>query len=197
MQFDHSERHGFIPPPGDAGVASPPATAGDGQDTEAGGPDRRELVQGLLAAAFAAVPDWHHQAVAATSQLEPPWFVQLSQKLCAMSINDGALAGVIQKGLANLYSEDDLRRIADLLHSAAAEDIDRLVTSSGFQTLAKSIVSAWYSGFLGSGESTRLLAYEDALAWRATGYAKAPGTCGEFGDWSSPPPTTFDREHRP
>ena len=66
-------------------------------------------------------------------------------------------------------------------------DVDRLVASSGLDELVKSIVSVWYSGLLGTGERTRVLAYEDALAWRATGYAKAPGTCGEFGDWITRP----------
>ena len=94
------------------------------------------------------------------------------------------------------YSADDFRRIAELLHSATPQDVDRLVASSGYE-LAKSIISVWYSGLLGTGERTRVLAYEEALAWRATGYAKAPGTCGEFGDWITKPPSALDRERRP
>jgi hypothetical protein len=81
--------------------------------------------------------------------------------------------------------------------SATPQDVDRLVASSGLDKLAKSIISVWYSGLLGTGETTRVLAYEDALAWRATGYAKAPGTCGEFGDWITKPPTALAGERRP
>jgi Membrane bound FAD containing D-sorbitol dehydrogenase len=55
------------------------------------------------------------------------------------------------------------------------QDVDRLVASSGLHRLAESIVSVWYSGLFGTGEKARVLAYEEALAWRATGYAKAPG----------------------
>jgi hypothetical protein len=195
MQFDHLKRRAFIPPRGGAAAPSRPTALAAG--AEASGLDRRGLLQSLLAAALAAGPDWRHIAVAATLPLERHRFVELSQKLCAMSIDDEALAGVIQRALADRYSNDDLRRIAELVISATPHDIDRLVAGSGLHDLAKSIVTAWYSGLLGTGEGARVLAYEDALAWRATGYAKAPGTCGEFGDWISRPVTTPDRERRP
>jgi hypothetical protein len=194
MRFDHLKGRAFIPPHG--GAVAPSRPSAWAADAEGGGPDRRELLQRLLAAALAAGLDWRHIAVAATLPLERHRFVELSQKLCAMSIEDEALAGVIQNALADRYSDDDFRRIAELMNSATTQDVDRLVASSGLQDLAKSIVSAWYSGLLGTGDGTRVLAYEDALAWRATGYAKAPGTCGEFGDWMSRPLTTPDRERR-
>jgi Membrane bound FAD containing D-sorbitol dehydrogenase len=167
------------------------------EDADAGGPNRRVLLQQLLALAFATALDWHDITVATAFPLDRRRFVELSQKLCAMQIEDGPLAGAIQSALADQYSHDDFKRIAELLHSATPQDIDRLVASSGLQNLAKSIVSTWYSGLLGTGDRTRVLAYDDALAWRATGYAKAPGTCGEFGDWIAQPPTTPDLERRP
>jgi hypothetical protein len=80
------------------------------------------------------------------------------------------------------------------VHSACLQDIDRLIADSGLQKVAASIVSIWYSGLFGTSENARVLAYEEALAWRATGYAKAPGTCGEFGDWITKPPSARDRE---
>jgi hypothetical protein len=134
--------------------------------------------------------------VAATLPLQRDQFVQLSEKLCAMSIDDKALADAVQTALLDQFAIDDFRRIAELAHSAAPQDIDRLAASSGLEKLAKSIVSLWYSGLLGTGERTRVLAYEEALAWRATGYAKAPGTCGEFGDWIPKPATVLDRKDR-
>ena len=129
--------------------------------------------------------------------IEQDRFLEVSEKLCAMSIDDRTLADAIQNALLDQFAADDFRRIAELLHSATPQDIDRLVAGSGLNKLAKSIVSLWYSGLLGTGESTRVLAYEEALAWRATGYAKAPGTCGEFGDWIAKPSTVLDRERRP
>jgi Membrane bound FAD containing D-sorbitol dehydrogenase len=124
-------------------------------------------------------------------------FIELSEKLCAMSIDDRALADAIQNALSDQYSNDELRRIAELVHSASLQDIDRLIAGSGLQKVAASIVSIWYSGLFGTSKNTRVLAYEEALAWRATGYAKAPGTCGEFGDWITKPTSARDRERWP
>ncbi len=160
----------------------------------AGSYHRRELLQRLLAAALASMPSWHNNVLAATLPLERDRFVELSEKLCAMSIQDRSLADAIQNALVDYYAAVDFRNIAEHLHSATPQDVDRLLASSN---LARSIISVWYSGLLGTGEKTRVLAYEEALAWRATGYAKAPGTCGEFGDWITKPPSVADRERRP
>jgi hypothetical protein len=168
-----------------------------GRREAASGPHRRELLQRLLAAALATATGWHNDAIAAALPLDRDRFVELSEKLCAMSIDDGSLADAIQNALVGQYHADDFNRIAALLHTAAPRDVERLVASSGLHELAKSIVSVWYSGLLGTGERARVLAYEEALAWRATGYAKAPGMCGEFGDWITKPSSTLDRERLP
>ena len=182
---------------GGAAVASWPRAAAGREEAAAGGPHRREVLLRLLAAALATTTGWHGDAVAAALPLERDRFVELSEKLCAMSIDDRSLADVIQTALVDQHAADDFKRIAETLHSATPQDIDRLVASSGLHELARSIVSVWYSGLLGTGDRARVLAYEEALAWRATGYAKAPGTCGEFGDWIAKPPNALNRERRP
>jgi hypothetical protein len=159
-----------------------------------GSPHRRELLQSLLAATLATASGWHNNAVAATGPLERDRFLELSEKLCAMSIQDRSLADNIQNALADQYTQEEFGRIAAVLDLADPQDIDRLIANSGLQKLAKSIVAVWYSGLVGTGERTRVLAYEEALAWRATRYSKAPGTCGEFGDWIAKPPTALGRE---
>jgi hypothetical protein len=190
------KRREFIPlPDGTATPSRPPASAT--RPSAAGYPHRRELLQSLLFAVLPNVAGWHQHAAAATLPLERERFVELSEKLCALSIHDRSLANTIQNALTDQYTDDELRRIAALLHSAAPQDVEGLLASSGLHKLAKSIVSVWYSGLLGTGESARVLAYEEALAWRATGYAKAPGTCGEFGDWINQPLGALDRERRP
>jgi Membrane bound FAD containing D-sorbitol dehydrogenase len=165
--------------------------------TAAGSLHRRELLQRLLAAGVATATCWRDDALAAALPLERDRFIEVSEKLCAMSIDDGSLADTIQKALREQYPADQFTRINDLLQSAAAGDVERLIVLSRLHELAKSIVSVWYSGLIGTGERTRVLAYEEALAWRATAYAKAPGTCGEFADWTREPPDTLDRESRP
>jgi hypothetical protein len=196
MHFDPTNRRKFVALRGASAATWSLRTSEARQDAAVGSPHRRELLQSLLAAALANAAGWPNDAVAASMPLQRDRFVELSAKLCAMSIEDGSLADAIQKVLADQYTENEFRRIAELLHSAAPEDADRLVAGSPLHKLAKSIVSLWYSGLLGTGENTRVLAYEEALAWRATGYAKAPGTCGEFGDWSQPP-SALGRERRP
>jgi hypothetical protein len=196
MQFDRLKGCEFIPPVGSAAAPSR-RTCVERQDSAAGSPHRRELLQSLLVAALAAAAGWDNDAVAASLPLERDRFVGLSERLCAMSIEDGSLADAIQNALADQFTDDEFRRIAELLHSATPQDVDPLVASSGLDKLAKSIISVWYSGLLGTGEAARVLAYEDALAWRATGYAKAPGTCGEFGDWITNPSTALAGERRP
>ena len=163
------------------------------QEPLATSPHRRELLQSLLAAALAAIWSWQRDVLAATLPLERDRFIELSEKLCAMLIGDKSLAEVIQNALADYYDAADFKRIAELLHSGSADDVDRLLAGSGLQKLANAIVCTWYSGLLGTGEKTRVVAYESALVWQATGYAKAPGVCSEFGDWATKPPSTPDR----
>ena len=50
----------------------------------------------MLAAAPASVPGWHSDALAGALPLERDQFVELSEKLCAMSIDDRVLADAIQ-----------------------------------------------------------------------------------------------------
>ena len=102
----------------------------------------------MLVAALATSTGWHDDVVAAALPLERARFFELSEKLCAMSIDDGFPADAIQNALADQFAANDFRRIAELLHSASPQDIDRLVASTGLDKLAKSIISVWYSGLL-------------------------------------------------
>ena len=195
MQFDPLKQRGATKVEGNH---APPQqrTSAAWQEPVADNPHRRELLQNLLAAALGAMWIWQRDALAATSPLERDRFMELSEKLCAMSIRDNSLAEVIQNALADYYQAADFKRIAESLHSATPDDVDRLLASSGLQKLANAIVSTWYSGLIGAGEKTHVLAYEAALVWEATGYAKSPGICSEFGDWTAKPPRTPAHERR-
>jgi len=159
--------------------------------------DRREVLSKLLAAALVIATNWPRGgALAAALPLGRDRFLEISAKLCAAQLKDGFLGDAIQNALLDHYAADEFKRIANILESAAPEDVERLIAGSGLRELAKSVVSAWYSGQVGTGEAVRVLAYEEALAWPATGYAKAPGTCGVFGDWTAKP-ASADPGHRP
>jgi hypothetical protein len=191
MQSNRLKRREFITPRGSAAAPTWPQTSA------APRAHRRELLQSLLVAALASAAGWRTYAAAGAIPLARDRFVELSEKLCALSIDDKALAGAIQNALAEQYGDDEFNRLAALLHSATTQEADRLVAGAGLATLARSIISVWYSGLVGTGENARVLAYEEALAWRATGFAKAPGTCGEFADWAAKPANTLARERRP
>ena len=96
MQFDRLKLRKFIHL--HCGAESPSrllSSAAPGH-AAAGVPHRRELLQSLLAAALANAAGWPNDPVAASMPLERDRFVELSAKLCAMSIEDGSLADAIQ-----------------------------------------------------------------------------------------------------
>jgi hypothetical protein len=101
MKFDELKRREFITMLGGARGPSWPRTVA-GRPEAAASPERREMLQRLLAAALAIVTGWHNDAVAAALPLERDRFVELSEKLCAMSIDDAFLADAIQNALADL-----------------------------------------------------------------------------------------------
>jgi Membrane bound FAD containing D-sorbitol dehydrogenase len=161
------------------------------------GPDRRELLARLLAMALADAMFWPRGgATAEALPLGRDRFLALSAKLCAMQIKDEALADAIQNALVGRFAANELKHIANILEAASPQDVDHLISGSGLRDLVKSIVSVWYSGQVGVGEAARVIAYEEALAWPATGYAKAPGTCGEFGEWTAKPANAVDPGER-
>lgn len=159
---------------------------------------RRDVLISLFVAALAAAVGWgDRESIASALPLERDRFLDLSTKLCGMPIEGGSLADVIQSALAAQYANAEFRQLAELVQSADPNDVERLGAGSEVWELAKSIVSVWYSGQIGVGEATRVLAYEETLAWRATGYAKAPGVCGAFGEWIAKPHGALDRENSP
>ena len=96
MQFHRLKQREVIPLLCDGAAVSRSCPSAARQEIAAGSPDRRELLQRLLAAALASVPGWHSDALAGALPLERDQFVELSEKLCAMSIDDRVLADAIQ-----------------------------------------------------------------------------------------------------
>ena len=127
MQFDQLKWRESIPLLCGAATPSQPRTSAARQNVAAGSPHRRELLQSLLAAALATVPGWHNDAVAGTLPLARDRFVELSEKLCAMSVDDSSLADAIQNALESvrkhylgLHSFRSMRRMEASLRKASA-----------------------------------------------------------------------------
>jgi hypothetical protein len=94
---------------------------------------------------------------------------------------------------------DQLEQAAGVSGSVAPAFAD--LTSKGVlattpaKTTAQAVAELWYSGQVpalsGSGSpgsATSVVAYANALGWKALTFAGAPGTCGgPFGFWSARP----------
>lgn len=97
------------------------------------------------------------------------------------------MADVIQSAITSDTGADQLTRLAALVGQAPSETVDTLLATSDLKELAERLIAAWYTGMSGAKETRRVLSHDEALAWRATGYANAPGTCGVFGEWTAKP----------
>ena len=154
-------------------------------------PDRRDVLALMLASVLGVMtgPGSGRLAAATTSSLplDRSRFLALSSIICDMPAKGGAAADAIQLALTEQHPEGALAQLAALLKDATPGDVERLLAGSPLQALGKDLQSIWYSGFIGTGKGQRAVVHEEALAWRATGYAKAPAVCGEFGTWTDLP----------
>lgn len=81
-----------------------------------------------------------------------------------------------------------LLQLAALARQTPPGDLAAALRDTPMEPLARALAAAWYTGTIGAGPAARLLSYEDALSWKATGFEMVPGQCaGEFGFWSEPP----------
>lgn len=81
-------------------------------------------------------------------------------------------------------------QLSELARATPPANLAGAVRGTPMEPVARALAAAWYTGTVGSGASSRLLSYEDALAWKAVGYEAVPGMCaGNFGFWSEPPAT--------
>lgn len=154
---------------------------------------RRAAIVGALAAlARLTLAPGSAAAFTGDLPLDRDDFVELSRRLCDLSLKAGSLSDELQAALLDVEGRvpDRLARLAELVASAPPADVDRLVAQSDLKDLAEAIVAAWYTGMVGPAQRPRVVTHEDALAWRATGYAKAPGTCGAYGEWTERPTPT-------
>ena len=171
------------------------------EDALAADIDRRETLAAILATIMVPLTGaaglTADSASAADLPLQPRQFLELSARLCDMPVRGTALADSIQGALIERHAADRLIELAKLVQNSAATDVERWQSDPKTKELAKDIISVWYSGLTGQGDKQRVVTHESALAWRATSYAKPPGTCGEFGDWTARPAGSAVLEGRP
>ena len=71
---------------------------------------------------------------------------------------------------------------------ASLEDLLEGTADGKHGGLAAQIIAAWYSGIHPTAEGPAVRTVQEALVWRALGFAHAPGHCSaDLNDWSRPP----------
>ncbi|MEM7223823.1 MAG: sugar dehydrogenase complex small subunit [Pseudomonadota bacterium] len=76
----------------------------------------------------------------------------------------------------------------DLDSALGARYLEALPTDASLDSLKRDILLQWYTGLTPTPEGPRVVTYEGALLWPATGADQPIGSCrGVTGFWSEPP----------
>lgn len=161
-----------------------PAT--DEQPAAPGDPPRRELLKGLAALlAWGCAPAALAQGAAAP--LAPARFAALSTTLTGYAY-DAALATRMLSALTAAVGADALAKVATLAAVTAPAQLQAELTVAGVDRAAATIVAALMAGVVETPKGAVVLAYNDALAWRAVPWTKPNAVCGGQVDyWAGAP----------
>jgi len=163
---------------------------------------RRDLLVAALASVATVVaPTWSTAAWAQVPAADASKrFLDLSSFLTGKSDLDPVIARRTLQALiagekdfeqryAALAAACDAARQAGTLPTMAAFDTSAVGQDAALRATAVAIVSAWYLGRVGSGPSTQLIAYHEALMYRPTaGITTIPSyQLGGYGYWVPQP----------
>ncbi|MFO1314011.1 MAG: sugar dehydrogenase complex small subunit [Burkholderiales bacterium] len=154
-----------------------------------GEPPRREILKGLTALlAWGCAPAALAQGAAA--QLTPARFAALSTTLVGNAYADPALAARMLSALTAAVGADALAKIATLAAVTSPAQLQAELTIAGVDRAAATVVAALMSGMVETPKGMVVLAYNDALAWRAVPWTKPNAVCGGMVDyWATAPGT--------
>ena len=104
-------------------------------------------------------------------------------------VKPAELTGLTDALLAVFQSQGEaVGQLAALARGTPPANLAAAVAGTPMEAAAKALAAAWYTATVGAGPAAKLLSYEDALAWKVSGFDATPGLCaGEFGFWSEPP----------
>ncbi|MCC7216974.1 MAG: hypothetical protein IT517_09395 [Burkholderiales bacterium] len=147
---------------------------------------RRDLIKGLAALlVWGCAPAARAQGAAAP--LPPARFAALSTTLTGYAY-DPALAARMLAALTAAVGADALAKIATLAAVTAPAQLQAELTIAGVDRAAATVVAALMSGVVDTPKGPVVLAYDDALAWRAVPWTKPNAVCGGQVDyWASAP----------
>lgn len=93
-------------------------------------------------------------------------------------------------GKSDLGEQFADRMLAAFETAGRSEGVAELIDGVDDPQLANDVVAAWYSGVSPDPDSSTVLAYQEALMWRALDYATPMAICGgAMGHWADPPAT--------
>ena len=142
---------------------------------------RRGLLAGAGAVSLASVLPADARAPLALDR-----FMRMSERLCGVTLASTTFGKDVLALLSQEFSAAQLRALAHLVEARADRRPD--FSAAGLRPLVSRLVSVWYSGLAATpAGGERALSYMDAAAWAATGYAKPPTSCADFGDWARAP----------
>jgi hypothetical protein len=159
---------------------------------------RRKVLLATVANMLAGVfmPGLSSQAIAAPAESEGDRFLRVSRVLTGKSDLDPAIAARTLDAMTARDAQFATRfmALAKAVDSAGLHDLTdfertAIAADPALKQTAVEIVSAWYLGVVGEGETAKLVTYEDALMFRPTRDVTAPPATGgsEFGSWSAKP----------
>jgi len=148
---------------------------------------RRAILKGvaaLLASGCAPAALAQRAAV----PLTPARLSAMSSTLAGYAYSDPALAARILSALAAAVGADALAKIATLAAVTAPAQLQAELTLAGLDRAAATVVAALMSGVVDTPKGPVVLAYNDALAWRAVPWTKPNAVCGGQVDyWATAP----------
>jgi hypothetical protein len=110
--------------------------------------------------------------------------MQLAARLCGVPLGnlDPELGERIFIGLSG--EKEDMAALWEVLK--AQERHNAVIVPGAFQPVAAALASAFYTGTLGSGETSSMVGWQTALMWQPIG-ATANGVCAGWATWAEAP----------
>jgi hypothetical protein len=153
--------------------------------------DRRTLLKILVSSAAAGhALNAPLLATAAATQagIQSAEFAALSSTLTGYPVTDAAVSSRMFAAFDVPQKRSALVRLARLLADTQEANIDAAIRANGLGPIAAELVAAWYSGIVKTSSGEKVVAYTDAMMWKAMTFAKPMGVCGgAFGHWADAP----------
>jgi Membrane bound FAD containing D-sorbitol dehydrogenase len=150
--------------------------------------ERRRLLQGLAALAVSALAPagWAQNT---STVMSPAAFRSLTVTLTDFAFSDPTLATTLLDALRDAVGDAALMKITTLAVVVAPDQLGAELRAAGLEAQAQKVLVALYTGTIQSTNGTRVLTYDQALAWQAVPWTKPNAQCGGETDyWASAPP---------